>query len=88
MNFLPSTINIKEIKVNGADHLGVFSLDSTMIKNRNVSAKKNQGFGQQMADNTLNAFSITSTFDNELQDSLSQKIYHTKRKKNLGEFYG
>jgi hypothetical protein len=44
-----------------------------MIQNKNVSAKKNQGFGQQHADGTLRAFTVSSTIDNELQDSISQK---------------
>lgn len=81
MEFLPNSINIKGIKVDGTDHLGVLSLNTTMIKNRNVKAKKNQGFGQQLADGTLNAFSITATNDNEPLDGFSQKINLTKRKK-------
>jgi hypothetical protein len=73
MFFLPTTINLKGIKLNNVDHLSTVSFNSTMIQNKNVSAKKNQGMGQQLADGTLRAFTISSTIDNELQDSTSQK---------------
>ncbi|WP_026565788.1 hypothetical protein [Bacillus sp. UNC41MFS5] len=73
MFFLPTTINLKGIKLNNVDHLNTVSFNSTLIQNKNVSAKKNQGFGQQLADGTLRAFTISSTIDNELQDSMSQK---------------
>ncbi|MEH7076008.1 hypothetical protein [Neobacillus drentensis] len=73
MFFLPTTINIKGIKLNNLDHLSNVSFNSTMIQNRNVSAKKNQGIGQQMADGTLRAFTVSSIFENEPQDSRSQK---------------
>lgn len=73
MFFLPTTINIKGIKLNNVDHLGAVSFSSTIIQNRNVSGKKNQGIGQQLADGTLRAFTVSSTIDNEIQDCMSQK---------------
>jgi hypothetical protein len=73
MFFLPTTINIKGIKLNNVDHLSTVSFNSTIIQNKNVSAKKNQGIGQQLADGTLRAFTVSSTIDNEPQDSMSQK---------------
>ncbi|PFP23518.1 hypothetical protein COJ96_23855 [Bacillus sp. AFS073361] len=73
MFFLPTTINIKGIKLNNVDHLSSVSLNSTMIQNKNVSAKKNQGIGQQFADGTIRAFTVSSTIDNEIKDSMSQK---------------
>jgi hypothetical protein len=73
MFFLPTTINIKGIKLNNVDHLSTVSFSSTIIHNKNVSAKKNQGMGQQLADGTWRAFTVSSTLDNELQDSTSQK---------------
>lgn len=73
MFFLPTTINIKGIKLNNVDNLSTVSFSSTIIQNKNVSAKKNQGIGQQLSDGTLRAFTVSSTLDNELQDSMSQK---------------
>lgn len=73
MFFLPTTVNIKVMKLNNVDHLSVVSFGTTINQNRNVNAKKNQGFGQQLADDTLRAFTISSTTDNEAQDLMSQK---------------
>ena len=73
MFFLPTNINITAIKLNNVDHLSSLSFSSTIKKNRNVSAKKNQGFGQQMADRTLRVFSTTSVRDNDMEDFYSEK---------------
>lgn len=73
MFFLPNTVNIKEMKLNNVDHLGDISFSTTIKQNRNVNAKKNQGLGQQLADGTLRAFTVTSTIDNEAQDVMSHK---------------
>lgn len=73
MFFLPTTVNIKVMKLNNVDHLSVVSFGTTIKQNRNVNAKKNQGFGQQLADDTLRAFTVSSTIDNEAQDLMSQK---------------
>ena len=75
MFFLPTKVNITAIKLNNVDHLSSISFSSTIKKNRNVSAKKNQGFGQQMADGTLRVFSTTSIMDNDIRGFL-----HTKSK--------
>ncbi|MEH7382109.1 hypothetical protein V7138_16740 [Bacillus sp. JJ1533] len=74
MSFLPVNIKIKDIKLNNVDHLGTVSLSSTLKQNRNVSAKKNQGFGQQLADSSLKIFSSSCVIDNEPYDSNAQKI--------------
>lgn len=73
MFFLPTKVNITGIKLNNVDHLSSVSFSSTIKKNRNVSAKKNQGFGQQMADGSLRIFSTTSIMDDDIKDSFSQK---------------
>lgn len=73
MFFLPTNITIKDIKLNNVDHLSAVSLSSTIRKNRNVAPKKNQGFGQQMADGCLRAFSVSSVDDNEIEDSYTIK---------------
>ena len=73
MFFLPTKVNISAIKLNNIDHLSSVSFSSTIKKNRNVSAKKNQGFGQQMADGTLRVFSKSSVMDNDMEDSCTEK---------------
>ena len=77
MFFLPTKVNITSIKLNNVDHLSSVSFSSTIKKNRNVSAKKNQGFGQQFADGSLRIFSTTSTMDDDIKDSCSQKANDT-----------
>jgi len=72
MFFLPASINIKGIKLNNMDNLSSLSLSSTTKKNSNVSAKKNQGVGQQHADGTLRIYSKGYVIDNETLDSLSR----------------
>lgn len=74
MFFLPTNINIANMKLNNVDHLSSVSFSSTIKRNRNVGGKKNQGFGQQMADETLRVFSKTCITDNDLKDSFAQKI--------------
>jgi hypothetical protein len=73
MFFLPTNVNIKGMKLNNVDHLSSVSFHSTIKQNRNVSAKKNQGFGQQFADGTIRAFTVTSIIDNDSQDSITEK---------------
>ncbi len=73
MNFLPTNITIKGIKLNNVDHLSSVSFSSTIKTNRNVCAKKSQGFGQQLADLTLRSHTIHSTNDNDLYDVYSEK---------------
>jgi hypothetical protein len=73
MFFLPTKMNIGAFKLNNIDHLSSISFSSTIKKNRNVCAKKNQGFGQQMADNTLKVYSKSSVIDNDIEDSYTGK---------------
>ncbi|OCA91947.1 hypothetical protein A8F95_18730 [Bacillus wudalianchiensis] len=76
MFFLPAKVNINHVKVNNSDHLSAVSFSSTVKRNRNVCAKKNQGFGQQMADGTLRMFSKTWTIDHDTVDSCREKSNH------------
>ena len=73
MFFLPTKVNITEIKLNNLDHAGSISFSSTLKQNRNVSGKKNQGFGQQMGDECLRIYTSSVTMDHEFEDSNSQK---------------
>lgn len=72
--FIPTNVNISNIKIGNSDHDGSVSFGSNIITNRNVSGKKNQGFGQQNAD-FCNLFSpIQSILDNDEIDALAQKL--------------
>lgn len=73
MFFIPTKVNITEIKLNNIDHCSSISFSSTIIQNRNVSAKKNQGFGQQLADGCFRINTTSATFDHDVEDFLIQK---------------
>ncbi len=73
MFFLPTNINIQNIKLNNVDHLSTVSFSSTVKQNRSVSAKKNQGFGQQFADGVKRVSSVTYVMDDETVDSIRIK---------------
>ena len=74
MFFIRTNINITEIKLNNIDHGSSISFSSTLKQNRNVSAKKNQGFGQQLGDECLRIYTTSATFDHDVEDSNSQKV--------------
>ncbi|MEH7178066.1 hypothetical protein [Neobacillus vireti] len=74
MDFIPTKVTIKAIKLNNIDHGSSISFSSTLKKNRNVAAKKNQGFGQQLADGCLRIYSTSSILDHDIEDSNSQKV--------------
>ena len=66
-------IQIDDLKLNTFDHLGSISFGSTKIIGRNVSGKKTQGFGQQMADYTTRAFNMHYVLDEDYLDNPSVK---------------
>jgi len=72
--FLPSKVNIGGIKINSSDHLSSVSFGQNFIIGENVAGKKNQGFGQQIADLTIVAVPIQTTLDNDIIDNSSIKI--------------
>lgn len=74
MYFIPSKVNIGAIKINSPDHIGSVSLGQNFMVNKNVKAKKNQAYGQQMADLTLIAVPILITLDDDNIDQSSIKI--------------
>ncbi|MCQ6280393.1 hypothetical protein [Bacillus sp. EB600] len=74
MFFIPAKVNIGGIKINSPDHLSSVSFGQNFIIGENVAGKKNQGFGQQMADFTMVAVPIQITLDNDLIDIPSIKI--------------
>ncbi|WP_419887036.1 hypothetical protein ACN6MT_15985 [Neobacillus niacini] len=74
MDFIPTKVTINGIKLNNIDHGSSISFSSTLKINRNVSAKKNQGFGQQLADGCLKIYTTSTILDHDIEDSNSQKI--------------
>ncbi|CAM3824409.1 hypothetical protein COLU111180_09635 [Cohnella lubricantis] len=71
--FVPASIQIGSIELNNCDHAGAVSFGVNHKLNRNVRAKKNQGFGQQFADQTLRFAAIQLLLDEESSDSIRSK---------------
>ncbi|WHY75162.1 hypothetical protein QNH20_13475 [Neobacillus sp. WH10] len=76
MFFIPTKVNIESMKINSASHKCAVSVGPTFLKNINVAGKKNQGFGQQMADFSIAAVPINIVFDDEIIDIPSMKRNH------------
>ncbi|MDP4083655.1 MAG: hypothetical protein Q8934_03470 [Bacillota bacterium] len=74
MFFKPTDIEIGALKVNNLDHGGAISFGATQKIGRNVCAKKTQGFGQQMADYTIQAVNVRYVLDDDSLDQFSIKI--------------
>jgi len=71
--FIPVCVNIGGLEVNDTDHLSNISFGANIKVGRNVSAKKNQGFGQQHADGSPRYFTVQMVLDEDSLDSFSQK---------------
>ncbi|WP_066062850.1 hypothetical protein [Neobacillus soli] len=69
MFFIPTVVNIGNLKINSCEHKSAIFLGSNFVKGKNVRAKKNQGFGQQLADFSTITFPIGITFDDDEIDS-------------------
>lgn len=74
MSFIPAKVNIGSVIINNTDHSSTISFGSALEVNRNVSGKKNQGFGQQHADACLRFCTVSMTMDDEPADSISAKM--------------
>jgi hypothetical protein len=71
--FLPASIQIGKLVLNNSGHAGAVSIGAAAKLNRNVSAKQNQGFGQQCADGTLRIANVQLMLDDESSDFYSFK---------------
>jgi hypothetical protein len=71
--FIPTKVNIGGLKINSPDHASSISLGSNMKVGIHVTGKKNQGFGQQMADFSVSAIPIQMVLDTDMFDSPSIK---------------
>jgi hypothetical protein len=75
--FIPTKVNIATLKINCPDQMSSVFVGSTMKVGVHVTAKKNQAFGQQLADCTTTIIPIGITLDdNEMFDSTSAKVYN------------
>ncbi|PLS09457.1 hypothetical protein [Neobacillus cucumis] len=74
MFFIPTNVNIGDVKINSPDHKSGISLGSAFLKGVNVVGKKNQGFGQQIADETGTVIPIHLIQDDDVIDSTSMKV--------------
>lgn len=73
MYFKPTQVNIGSMEINNTDHLGSVSFGSAYKVNRNVAAKKNQGFGQQHADFCFRYATVCMLLDDDQSDSFTLK---------------
>lgn len=71
--FLPCDIHIGSMKLNNTDHSSTVSFGTTKLINRNVKAKKTQGFGQQLSDFTLRFCPIQMVIDDDMSDAFRMK---------------
>ncbi|WEG13522.1 hypothetical protein PU629_03910 [Pullulanibacillus sp. KACC 23026] len=73
MFFKPMNVKLDALKVNNVDHLSAVSFGSTVKIGKSVQAKKNQGYGQQLADHVYRAYSVHYCLDDEHSDNLTIK---------------
>ncbi|MFB6366772.1 hypothetical protein ACFCP7_22435 [Paenibacillus elgii] len=73
MFFESTSVTIGVIKLNNTDHMASVSAGSNYMVNRNVKAKKTQGFGQQLADSVFRFDTISMVLDGDIIDTESCK---------------
>jgi hypothetical protein len=76
MFYLPIKVNLGSIKINEVGLGSNFSIGRTISIGRSNSNKKNQGFGQQVAEMTSISVPIQLVRDADFIDSIN--IYHFK----------
>ncbi len=74
MYFIPTKLQIGGLKIGSPDHKSAIHFGANFLTNINVAGKKNQGSGQQNADDLLTINPISMTFDDDLIDFPSIKI--------------
>ncbi|KJL05164.1 hypothetical protein ACFW1J_04040 [Priestia aryabhattai] len=73
MLFDSTKINLGKLNVRSADQASNISIGNTLKVTRYVTAKKNQAFGQQLADQCFSAGSAYKTVDNDYVDAFATK---------------
>ncbi|AEN89522.1 MULTISPECIES: hypothetical protein [Priestia] len=73
MLFDSTKINLGKLNVHNVDEASSISIGNTLKVTRYVTAKKNQAFGQQLADQCFSAGSAQKTADNDYVDAFATK---------------
>lgn len=73
MFFLPSKVNLHDIKINTFGNNSNFSTGSNVLLNRNVSTSRNEGFGEHNADGGEFQIPICYVDDSDVLDSVTFK---------------
>ncbi|WP_042373937.1 hypothetical protein [Neobacillus jeddahensis] len=73
MYFIPTRVNLGSLKINSADHQDTVSIGPAILIGNHVNGKKNQGFGQQLADFSKIVVPIQFVLDNEIIDMPTMK---------------
>ncbi|MBU8852637.1 hypothetical protein BGM24_11690 [Bacillus sp. FJAT-26377] len=73
MLFDSTKINLGNLNVHNVDEASSISIGNTLKVTRYVTAKKNQAFGQQLADQCFPAGSAYKTVDNDYVDAFATK---------------
>ncbi|NGY86520.1 hypothetical protein F6Y05_16410 [Bacillus megaterium] len=73
MLFDSTKINLGKLNVRSADQASSISIGNTLKVTRYVTAKKNQAFGQRLADQCFSAESAYKTVDNDYVDAFATK---------------
>ncbi|MEQ7804582.1 hypothetical protein C2I27_18710 [Priestia megaterium] len=73
MLFDSTKINLGNLNVHNVDEASSISIGNTLKVTRYVTAKKNQAFGQQLADQCFSAGSAYKTVDNDYVDAFATK---------------
>lgn len=71
--FIPTQVNIGELKLGSPDHRSAVSIGTNLMVGINTAGKKNQGFGQQIADESVTFCPVQIVFEDEVIDMPSLK---------------
>lgn len=74
MYFLPTKLNIHDIKIGTPDHKSAINFGANFLTNMNVAGKKNQAVGQQIADHVIHMNPIGIVFEDDSIDIPTIKI--------------
>ncbi|MGG3468862.1 hypothetical protein ABES02_15440 [Neobacillus pocheonensis] len=74
MFFIPTKVNLGVIKITGVGLGSTFTIGGAQLISRNNTNKKNQGFGQQLADFSTISLPIHSVDDADILDAI---IFHS-----------
>lgn len=73
MFFIPTKVNLGVIKITGVGLGSSFTIGGAQLISRKNTNKKNQGFGQQLADFSTISLPIQSVEDADILDAF---IFH------------